>query len=78
MKKNLVYFLFVATTLFGCQSNPDTEGSNEPVAAAIEAPINGTYNIVEIYPHNTSSFTQGLVWQYLIRRNGSYQPKQVV
>ena len=62
MKKNLVYFLFVATTLFGCQSNPDTEGGNEPVAAAIEAPINGTYTIVEIYPHNTSSFTQGLVW----------------
>ena len=33
MKKNLIYFLFVATTLFGCQSNPDTEGSNETVLA---------------------------------------------
>ena len=64
MKKNLVCFLLFATTLFGCQSNPDadTESSNAPAAAAINPPINGTYNIVAVYPHNTSSFTQGLIW----------------
>ena len=64
MKKNLIYFLLFATTLIGCQSNPDseTESSNVSGAAAINPPINGTYTIVAVYPHNTSSFTQGLIW----------------
>jgi glutamine cyclotransferase len=62
MKINLVYFLLAATTLFGCQPNQDVDASETSPAVAIQSPINGTYNIVEIYPHNTSSFTQGLIW----------------
>ena len=62
MKINLVYFLLTATTLFGCQSNQGTDAVETSPAVAIQAPINGTYNIVAVYPHNTSSFTQGLIW----------------
>ena len=62
MKKNLICFLLVATTLFGCQPNQDSVASETSPAVAIQAPINGTYNIVAVYPHNTSSFTQGLIW----------------
>jgi glutamine cyclotransferase len=62
VKIHLAYFFLVATTLFGCQPNQDSESSETSPAVAIQSPINGTYNIVEIYPHNTSSFTQGLIW----------------
>jgi len=62
MKINLVYFLLAATTLFGCQPNQDVDAVETSPAVAIQAPINGTYNIVAVYPHNTSSFTQGLIW----------------
>ena len=62
MKKNLVYLLLVATTLFGCQPNQDTEANETSPEAAIQAPINGTFNILAVYPHNASSFTQGLIW----------------
>ena len=62
MKKNLICFLLVATTLFGCQPNQDSVASETSPAVAIQVPINGTYNIVAVYPHNTSSFTQGLIW----------------
>ena len=30
---------------------------------ATAAPANVSYNIVATYPHNTDSYTQGLIWQ---------------
>ena len=76
MKINLVYFLLAATTLFGCQPGQDTDASETSPAVAIQSPINGTYNIVEIYPHNTSSFTQGLIWHNNTLYEGTGLPSQ--
>lgn len=38
------------------------ESSSDNTTAAIPAPANMGYTIVKIYPHDTASFTQGLIW----------------
>ena len=38
------------------------EASSDNTTAAIPAPANMGYTIVKIYPHDTASFTQGLIW----------------
>src|SRR5206468_1933220 len=47
--------------------NNDTSNNNDsattPAANTVPAPANVSYNIVATYPHDTSSFTQGLIWQ---------------
>ncbi len=63
MLKN--YFPAVALLLLiscnpGTETNPTTD--QPAVATGIPAPKNITYNITGIYPHDTSSFTQGLQW----------------
>ena len=57
MKKNFFLFAFAAC-LFSCGNN-----SNEPQsdAAANTAPPIISYNVVNVYPHDTASFTEGLV-----------------
>lgn len=63
MNQFLKYFLsaaLVATTFFSCEDNDKPSGDNgqQPATAPI---TNITYSIVKTYPHDTSSFTQGLV-----------------
>jgi glutamine cyclotransferase len=61
MKKILAYSL-VLLYFTGCKNDSNGDNSNE-IAGAIPAPVNINYNIVQSYPHDTSSFTQGLIWQ---------------
>ncbi len=42
------------------KENSDEE--NNKNTAAIPAPTNLNYSIVKVYPHDTSSYTQGLIW----------------
>ncbi|MFN3666573.1 MAG: glutaminyl-peptide cyclotransferase [Sediminibacterium sp.] len=55
--------LLAVILLAGCGNNKteDNEGGNNNTAA-IPAPTNLNYAIVKIYPHDTSSYTQGLLW----------------
>ncbi len=63
-------YIIVAAALAGlsCNNNtPDTPGgtttpSSVTGTAAIPAPQNISYTITGVYPHDTSSFTQGLQW----------------
>jgi glutamine cyclotransferase len=57
------YFLFLGSLfLFSCQSNsnPDHDDSIETPHIGIEVPKNLSFNILNQYPHDTSSYTQGL------------------
>ena len=58
MKKILYAVAF--TCLAACNNTDTNTGSNGPVAAA-DAPKSISYSIVKTYPHDTSSFTQGLI-----------------
>lgn len=57
MKKYLAFVLFPVLFL-ACNSS---DSSNEPSATAPQGPKSIGYSIVRTYPHDTSSFTQGLI-----------------
>lgn len=60
MKKLLT--LLAISSFFACKNTdnnnpPPVVGNNNPPPPAI------TYQVVKIYPHDTASYTQGLIWQ---------------
>lgn len=61
-----LYPLLIAVALFSscrCGDHKNDQGdSANSNTAAIPAPANLNYSIVKIYPHDTSSYTQGLIW----------------
>lgn len=58
MKK--ILYAAVVVCLAACNNTDTDNGSNGPVAVA-DAPKPISYSIVKTYPHDTSSFTQGLI-----------------
>ena len=56
--RNIIYYAFIIV-LISCNGSNDNESNNE---GAIAAPIVLQYEIVKVYPHDTSAYTQGLVW----------------
>ncbi len=58
--KRILLIAFSAITLAGCKNEKKETDSNTPV---IPAPATIGYNLVKVYPHDTSSYTQGLIWQ---------------
>jgi glutamine cyclotransferase len=60
--KNILRILFVFILFSACKDSSNTE--NQPAAnnSAIPAPANLAYSILNIYPHDVSSFTEGLIW----------------
>jgi glutaminyl-peptide cyclotransferase len=63
MRKLLAFIL--AASLFAACSNESPGDTADAVTPAntIAPPANISYNVVATYPHDTSSFTQGLIWQ---------------
>jgi hypothetical protein len=62
MKKYLAICFFLL--VFACTNTNNTDISDNDVGenTAIAAPIAMNYSILKIYPHDTSAYTQGLVW----------------
>lgn len=58
--KKIALFLLPALML-ACNDTKD-ESASDNTTAAIPTPANLGYTIVKIYPHDTSFFTQGLIW----------------
>ena len=52
----LTAFMF----LLACKS--ENEPNEQPAVNNVPAPANIGYNIVNIFPHDTASYTQGLEW----------------
>jgi glutamine cyclotransferase len=60
MKKHIFILLgFSITALFSCNTVNNTDANNEN---AIAAPTALSYELIKVYPHDTSSYTQGLEW----------------
>jgi glutamine cyclotransferase len=59
-KKAFIYSLVLCYLLMACNSSQNTtEANNEN---AIAAPTTLSYELIKVYPHDTSSYTQGLEW----------------
>jgi len=61
MKKQLAFLLLLICTVAACKNDPPEEETTTNTNM-IAAPQNISYNIVASYPHDTSSYTQGLIW----------------
>lgn len=59
MKKIFLVFIAATALLAGCH---DTNKSEDASVAAIPPPAAISYTLVKVYPHDTSSYTQGLIW----------------
>jgi glutamine cyclotransferase len=60
---NLIVILFL---LSSCKDNNNID-NNQNSTNVIAAPANLSYTVINEYPHDTSSFTEGLIWL-----NGSF------
>ncbi|MDQ6815587.1 MAG: glutaminyl-peptide cyclotransferase [Bacteroidota bacterium] len=62
--KRLLPYMSLLLFFAACKNNNTTnDNSIETPSATIAPPANINYNIVASYPHDTSSYTQGLIWQ---------------
>ena len=57
-KQDSILLGLVMTALFAC----NTDNNNANNETAIAAPTALSYEVIKIYPHDTSSYTQGLEW----------------
>ena len=63
--KRIIPFVLVAVvivTYSACTSDNQHKATVEPTNT-ITTPTNIAFNIVNSFPHDTSSYTQGLIWQ---------------
>lgn len=61
--KNFLVFAFLIIFFAACNNNSSNDNDTSTSTNTIAPPANISYNIVATYPHDTSSFTQGLIWQ---------------
>lgn len=61
------FITFAAVILFtaACNNNSSNDKDSDTLTAinTVAPPANINYNIVNTYPHDTTSYTQGLIWQ---------------
>jgi glutamine cyclotransferase len=57
-KQAYILLVLLTTALFACNSD-NIDANNEN---AIAAPTALSYELIKVYPHDTSSYTQGLEW----------------
>ena len=78
LRKNLIGLLIIV--LFACNnSNTNETETNVDSNAVIPAPSNLSFDIVKTYPHDTSSYTEGLEWNgnILIESTGNYKESKL-
>ena len=63
--KSLLALATVTLFIAACNNNSSDNKDSDTATATniIPAPANINYNIVNTYPHDTSSFTEGLIWE---------------
>ncbi len=61
MKRLLAWVLFILL-MPACTNNTSDGDNDTEIVNTINPPASISYNIVGVYPHDTASFTQGLVW----------------
>lgn len=61
--KKLLIFVSTVAIFAACNNNSSSDTEAVTTTNTIPPPANISYNIVGTFPHDTSSFTQGLIWQ---------------
>lgn len=61
--RHVTVSLTVIVLLYSCSCNENPPPEENNTNDSNPAPLSLSYNIVKIYPHDTSSYTEGLVWQ---------------
>jgi glutamine cyclotransferase len=63
--KKFLSLASITLLLFSCNTNSPNDNDNDTATSnnTIAPPANINYNIVATYPHDTSSYTQGLIWK---------------
>lgn len=64
--KKIIPYIITAAVFCSCDggtNNNNNSADTSQMLMATAAPANVSYNIVATYPHNTDSYTQGLIWQ---------------
>ncbi|MDP4619754.1 MAG: glutaminyl-peptide cyclotransferase [Sediminibacterium sp.] len=76
--KYILLFTFIIT-MNSCGNNTATSENNEVNENVIKAPTQLQYEVVKVYKHDTSSYTQGLEWygETLIEGTGNYGKSQL-
>ncbi len=60
--RKLFYLLILSTSFIGCNSSAESDNIEQNAIQAIQEPANISFQVLNIFPHDTSSFTQGLIW----------------
>lgn len=76
--KQFLLFSFILT-MNSCGNNIATSDNNELNVNVIKAPTQLQYEVVKVYTHDTSSYTQGLEWdgETLFEGTGNYGKSQL-
>ena len=74
MKRIFTFFAFTVLLLTACNDEKKNEATDGGNSTAIMPPAVMNYTVLKIYPHDTTSFTEGLVWlnDQLYESTGNY------
>jgi glutamine cyclotransferase len=65
--KNTLKVLFILIFFAACKDTTNSENQSNSGSAVIPSPAILSYTVLNVYPHDTNSFTEGLIWH-----NGSF------
>jgi glutamine cyclotransferase len=70
--KKTIYSFLVAAFLVSCGDDKPGNDTNATVVALTPPPAVLQYSVIKVYPHDTASYTQGLIWEndHLIEGTG--------
>ena len=60
--KKLFYFFVLSFAFYSCQTNAEADNTQQEKVQAIQEPANISFQVLNIFPHDTASYTQGLIW----------------
>ncbi|MDO8995490.1 MAG: glutaminyl-peptide cyclotransferase [Sediminibacterium sp.] len=60
--KKLLYFFVLSFAFYSCQTNAEADNTQQEKVQAIQEPANISFQVLNIFPHDTASYTQGLIW----------------
>lgn len=62
MQNYRIIILAIVAFLAACTNPKESADSGDTTAESVQTTINIGYTLLKVYPHDTSSYTQGLVW----------------
>lgn len=60
--RQLFNVLVLSMLMIGCSSNAESDNAEQNKVQTVQVPSNIPFQVLNIFPHDTSSYTQGLIW----------------